>query len=121
MKIKKAFIGFVGLQLFCLGVLDAQQNEKDDIGTQEVLVIKSYTPSLSDAFKINSTPQVPDSLNLPNKLLDFKIKSVPVVSTFVPNKATPLKLDRRSVPSPYTTLFSGGVGTKINCFLMFQV
>ena len=28
----------------------SQQDEKESIGTQEVLVIKSYTPSLSDAF-----------------------------------------------------------------------
>ncbi|MEK9613828.1 MAG: hypothetical protein VW080_07885 [Flavobacteriaceae bacterium] len=116
MKNKKRFIGILGLHFFCFGVLQAQENEKDDIGTQEVLVVKSYTPSLSDAFKINSTPQIPDSLKMPNKLLDFKIKSVPVVSTFVPNKATPLKLERRSTPSPYNTLFSSGFGNKNQLF-----
>ena len=46
------------------------------------------------------------------KILDFFIKTIPVISTFVPNKATPLKLQRRSSTTPYNTFFSGGIGLK---------
>jgi hypothetical protein len=44
--------------------------------------------------------------------LEYKIKLVPVVSTFQPNKATPLKLQQRSSSTPFNTLFSGAFGNK---------
>lgn len=114
MRTKALFYRFV---MFCLVYVAVQGQESESIGTQEVLVVKSYTPSLSDAFKINSSPVSPDSLLTKDKVLEFKIKSVPVVSTFVPNKATPLKLQRRSSRTPYNTLFSGGFGIKSQLFL----
>lgn len=92
--------------------IKAQKTGSESIGTQEVLVVKSYTPSLSDAFKIISSPMSPDSLLTKYKVLEFKIKSIPVVSTFVPNKATPLKLQRRNSSTPHNTLFSFGFGVK---------
>ena len=79
--------------------------EKNEIGTQKVLVMKSYTPSLLDAFMINPKLIVPDTLVSDKKILDFFIKTIPVISTFVPNKATPLKLQRRSSTTPYNTFF----------------
>ena len=95
---------------FWVGSIAAQENES--IGTQEVLVVKSYTPSLSDAFKIKSAPVFPDSLAIFNKNVEYVIKAVPVVSTFEPNKASPLKLQQRKSMTPYNTLFSGGLGNK---------
>ena len=86
--------------------------EKNEIGTQKVLVMKSYSPSLLDAFMINPSLIVPDTLVSDKKILDFFIKSIPVISTFVPNKATPLKLQRRSSTTPYNTFFSAGIGLK---------
>jgi len=91
--------------------------QKEYIGTQQVLIIKSYTPSLSNSFKINSSPQIPDSLKLKNKILEFKIISVPALSTFVPNKATPLKLKKRSSETPFNTVFNGGFGTNGQTYL----
>ena len=95
---------------FWVGSIAAQENES--IGIQEVLVVKSYTPSLSDAFKIKSSPVFPDSLAIFNKNVEYVIKAVPVVSTFEPNKASPLKLQQRKSMTPYNTFFSGGLGNK---------
>jgi hypothetical protein len=39
------------------------------------------------------------------------------VSTFEPNKATPLKLKKRSSSTPYNTFFSGGFGSKSQLYL----
>ncbi|MDG1912372.1 MAG: hypothetical protein P8I42_06060 [Flavobacteriaceae bacterium] len=116
MRIRITIIGFL---IYCLGAfsIQGQETEEEALGTQEVLVVKSYTPSLSDAFKINSSPRSPDSLSSKDKVLDFKIKSIPVVSTFVPNKATPLKLQRRTSSTPYNSLFNGGFGVKSQLFL----
>lgn len=102
---------------FGLTNLYAQEAEPGGISTQEVLVVKSYTPSLSDAFKINGGPKIPDSLKGGTKVLTFKIKPVAVVSTFEPNKATPLKLKKRYASTPFNTFFSGGFGTLNQAYL----
>ncbi len=58
--------------------------EKDSIGTQVVNIVKSYTPTLSDAFKIRENPAINDSVIPEKKTIDYTIFSVPVASTFVP-------------------------------------
>lgn len=105
-RIRNSFL----LSLFALGILTAQENEQEPIGTQEVLVVKSYTPSLSDAFKIKSVPKLSDSLTSLEKKLVYELKKVPVISTFEPNKASPLRLQQRKSSTPYNTFFSGGFG-----------
>ena len=111
-------IGFsLLLALFAFGLLTAQNDEKESIGTQEVLVVKSYTPSLSDAFKLKSTPRLADSLGSMEEELMYQLKKVPVISTFEPNKASPLKLQQRKSTTPYNTFFSGGSGNKNQLYL----
>ena len=109
----------IALIVFFVGISSAQNKDDQTLGTQEVLVVKSYSPSLSDAFKIKSAPQLPDSLSSTEKELAYKIQEVPVVSTFQPNKASPLKLQQRSSYTPYNTLFSGAFGNKNQ--LLFNV
>ncbi|MDB3967794.1 hypothetical protein N9392_00615, partial [Flavobacteriaceae bacterium] len=109
MNSKVLYFGLLFVMSFGIKIYAQQKNE---IETQEVLVQKSYTPILLEAFMINPTLKVPDSLVSNKKILDFFIKSIPVISTFVPNKATPLKLQRRSSSTPYNTFFSGGIGLK---------
>lgn len=109
MKLNKSLFS-----LYVFGFLSQSiqaQEKQEALETQEVLVIKSYTPSLSDAFMISEDPQIPDSLINEDKVLTFKIKPVAVVSTFEPNKATPLKLQKQSPSTPFNTFFSGGVGS----------
>ena len=108
---------YFGLFFTMLFGIKIYAQEKNEIGTQKVLVMKSYTPSLLDAFMINPKLIVPDTLVSDKKILDFFIKTIPVISTFVPNKATPLKLQRRSSTTPYNTFFSGGIGLKNQLYL----
>ena len=42
----------------------AVAQEEEDLGTQEVTVIKSYTPSLQDVFKLRESPATIDSIIL---------------------------------------------------------
>lgn len=101
------FLFIFGLML---GSVLAQDQAAEALATQEVLVVKSYSPSLSDAFKISTAPQLPDSLKEQKKRLVYKIKPVAVKSTFEPNKASPLTLKKRTSSTPFNTLFSGGLG-----------
>ena len=117
MKINISFVYALLFLWFGHGFLYAQDDTNEDLSTQEVLVVKSYTPSLSDAFKITEGPKIPDSLKATNKTLIYKIIPIDVVSTFEPNKATPLKLKKRSSSTPYNTFFSGGIGSKSQLYL----
>ena len=80
------------------------QEEKEDIGTQEVTVIKSYTPSLQDVFKLRNSPETLDSIVAPKKTVEYSIFSVPVASTFIPSKGTARKL----IPKKQKPQFNSG-------------
>ena len=81
MKYVKHIFG-IALAIGIQGTLLAQ----DDIGTETVTVVKSYTPTVADAHKINSVPELTDSLVLQKKKINYSIFSVPVASTFTPAK-----------------------------------
>ena len=87
--------------LCCVSVAIAQEeDEKETIGTEKVVIVKAYTPTISDAFKIKTQPKIEDSIERPQKPVQYEINSVPVASTFTPakgraaavEKAKPIKL-----------------------------
>jgi len=63
-----------------------EKEEKQDLGTEVVNVVKPYTPTISDAFKVKATPKLNDSVNTAKKKVTYSIFSVPVASTFTPAK-----------------------------------
>ena len=90
----------------------AQEQETDDLGTQEVTVVKSYSPSLKNVFKIRTNPKVDDSLIQKKIEVNYTFEPIPVVSTFVPNKASPLKLQRQESSFYHNSYASGGLGNQ---------
>ena len=48
--------------IFIATTLSAQ--DKDDLGTEVVNIVKPYTPTISDAFKVKETPVLNDSVSL---------------------------------------------------------
>ncbi|MBL31087.1 MAG: hypothetical protein CMC81_07625 [Flavobacteriaceae bacterium] len=83
------FFLFFHIDVFC-------QNENTNIPTQELTVVKSYIPSVSNKNKIRS--KVSSSfLDLSsNSSITYELIQIPVLSTFKPNKASPLTLQRNS-------------------------
>ena len=112
---------FIGLWLFLYGsiVAVAQKEETDDLGTQEVTVVKSYSPSLKSVFKIQTLPEIDDSLFQKKIKVDYTFESIPVLSTFVPNKATPLKLRRQESSFYHNSYVMGGIGNQ--SYLQFNL
>ena len=106
---------FFGLMLPFLGW--SQGEEKDNLGIQQVTVTKSYSPSLSNVFKIRSKPEVNDSLSKKKLGVNYTFLSLPVISTFVPNKASPLKLQKQEATFFYNSYVSGGLGNKSSFLL----
>lgn len=104
---------------FVFSLFLTAQEEKEDLGTQEVTVIKSYTPSLQDVFKLRESPEKIDSLIAPKKAVDYTIFSVPVASTFVPSKGTARKLKPKKQPPQFNSKGSLGFGNFNQLFLEY--
>ena len=66
--------------------LATTQAQDDELGTETVTVVRSYTPTVSDAYKIKSLPDLNDSIVTQKKPVQYSIFSVPVASTFTPAK-----------------------------------
>src|SRR3970040_2563989 len=60
--------------------------KKEQIGTETVNVVKPYTPTISDAFKVKETPSLDEEENTKKETVKYTIFSFPVASTFTPSK-----------------------------------
>ena len=105
---RKQIFQFVLSLVLTMGVARAQ--EKEDLGTQKITVTKSYTPSLSDAFKLNTEEFDLKALQPETRKLEYQPQEIKVISTFVPNKASPLKLQRKKREAPTNSQVSLGFG-----------
>lgn len=91
------------------GGFSQNQPSKDTLDTQKVIVIKPYTPSLSDAFKLKMWPDQPnfESEKLP---IDYNIFSVPVASTFSPAKSKSVGLTQWLNSKSYNNIGTLSIG-----------
>ena len=75
-------------------------SQEKELDPEVVNIVKPYTPTISDAFKVKETPSLNDSISTTKKEVKYSIFSVPVASTFTPakgkattvEKAKPIKL-----------------------------
>lgn len=113
MKIKFQYkiavlVAFAGLQ----GAF--AQKKDENIGTEVVNVVKPYTPTISDAFKVKETPVIEDDENTQKEEIKYNIFSFPVASTFAPAKGKAAAVDkekREKLFNNYATLGMGNYGT----------
>lgn len=97
-------------------VVFSQKKEKDTLGTEVINVVRPYSPTVSDAFKVKSTPEIFDTELSTKKQINYSIFSVPVASTFTPAKGKPkvLKVDPSApVYENYITAALGNYKTPI--------
>ncbi len=92
-----------------LGVT-AQEKENENIETEKVVIVKAYTPTISDAFKIKSTPVLNDSITQKKKQIRYSIFSVPVASTYTPAKGRAANIDRPKPVKIYDNYATLGFG-----------
>ena len=92
-------------------LLEAQERTKDTIDDQVVNVVKPYTPTISDAFKIKDTPKLNDSNMVKKKEVKYNIFSIPVASTFTPAKGKAANVDKAKPVKLYDNYASVGVGS----------
>lgn len=110
------FLGFIGSGT---STVHAQDKEEKDLGTQTVTVVKAYTPTIADAFKIKMMPTLNDSLLLKKRQIQYTIFSVPVASTFTPAKGTAAALVKSPPEKLYNSSATIGVGSYANAIANF--
>ncbi len=102
------------LSFLCLMQFSFAQKKDDNIGTEVVNVVKPYTPSISDAFKVKETPTLDDDDTSKKENIQYNIFSFPVASTFAPSKGKAANVDKSAdekIFSNYLTLAAGNYGT----------
>mgnify|MGYP000662115006 FL=1 len=90
------------------------QKKQEKIRTEEVNVVKSYTPTISDAFKIKETPTLNEEGTSPKETVKYSIFSFPVASTFTPTKGRAEGVDQEELGrfyKNYATFGGGNYGT----------
>jgi hypothetical protein len=94
--------------------LSFSQKKNETIGTETVNVVKPYSPTVSDAFKVKEIPSLDDTGNQPKETIKYSILSVPVASTFTPSKGKAEgveKSKKEKLFNNYATLGVGNYGT----------
>ena len=89
--------------------LFSQEKAKDTLKTDEIIVVKPYTPTISDAFKIKSNPKIDPSQN-EKENVNYSFFSVPVASTFTPTKGTAQSVVREPLEKVYENFVAAGFG-----------
>lgn len=90
------------------------QKKDENIGTETVNVVKPYTPTISDAFKVRETPELNDEGNTKKETIKYTIFSFPVASTFTPSKGKAEGVEKEEQAhlfNNYATLGYGNYGT----------
>ena len=112
--IKRYFL----LNLFLIGAAAFAQ-EEDQLGSETVVIVKPYTPSVGDAFKIKEVPPSSDSLAFQKQEVQYEINSVPVASTFEPEKGRAANLERDSNLEVYDSYATLGFGSYTSALAEF--
>ena len=89
----------------------AQERGNDTIKTDVIQVVKPYTPTISDAFKVKETPQLDDDETTTKKEIQYHIFSFPVASTFTPAKGKAAVLDKEKPAKLYDNYASLALGS----------
>jgi hypothetical protein len=105
----------IAVVLVVFGIQFSFSQVKDqNIGSEVVNIVKPYTPTISDAFKVKEIPSLADGDAHKKETIQYTIFSFPVASTFTPSKGTAATVDpqeKEKLFSNYATLGFGNYGT----------
>lgn len=101
------------------GVNNAFAQEEDNLGTEVVNIIKPYSPTISDAFKVMEAPLMNDSTDVQKKEVNYSIFSVPVASTFTPAKGEATSIEKTNPIKLYDNYATLGLGNYVNVLAEF--
>lgn len=89
----------------------------DTIKTEVINVVTSYTPKVTDAFKIKKKPTIKLSNKSKKRTLEYQIFPAPVASTFTPKKGTFKGVDFSDREKLYDNYLAVGFGNNTTPYL----
>ncbi|MGL2987528.1 TonB-dependent receptor [Flavobacterium sp. RSSA_27] len=98
------------ITLFFVFSLGTAQEKKGTIGAEEVNVVKSFSPTVSDAFKIKETPLLDDKGNAQKETVKYTVLPFPVASTFTPAKGIAASVEKAKAQRLFENYASLGIG-----------
>ena len=115
------YLCLIGILIIPIKIKAQQRDyQKDTIkGIEEVDIVKTYQPTVSEAQKIKSVPSLNDSLTTTTRAIEYTIYSVPVASTFTPSKGRATVLKKAPKELLYNSYLSLGYGNYHNALLDF--
>ena len=108
MKINFKNINIITLFLFVQ--FSFAQKKEENIGTEVVNVVKPYSPTISDAYKVKETPILDSEGNAKKETIKYNIFSFPVASTFTPSKGKAEGVEKEEQAHLFNNYATFGVG-----------
>ena len=100
----------LSFSLILVSQFSFSQKKDENIGTEVVNVVKPYTPTISDAFKVKETPALEDEDNTKKEVITYSIFSFPVASTFTPSKGRAANVDKSESEKLFKNYLTLGFG-----------
>ena len=104
------------ITLFSTTLFAQEETVRDTLNTGEISVVKPYTPTISDAFKVKENPTL-DNTDIPKDSVSYTINSVPVASTFTPAKGKAKGIAKEKLDKIYANYVSVGFGNNTTPYL----
>lgn len=108
---KKTILTITAISAFQLGF---SQKKDENIGSEVVNIVKPYTPTISDAFKVKEVPAPEDETPEPKIPIQYQIFSFPVASTFIPSKGRAADVDKETIEKGFANYVQFGLGNYLN-------
>jgi len=80
---------------------------------RDVVVVKTYMPTIADAFKISSLPKINDTAVV-HPVFEYTVASTQIKTSFRPEPVNPAKLLSEPLPHLYGNYLKLGIGTQLN-------
>ncbi len=97
---------FLIIALLSLSFIETKAQEKIN---KDVKVVREYTPTVSDAYKVNYMPEVDDSITT-RPTFNYRILSTSIITDYQPSLITPAKIQTSREQRLLKSYVKGGVG-----------
>jgi len=106
---------FSSLAMMLSGAFPLVAQQTKDLGDENVLVVKAYQPTLTDAYKISDVPQK-DTTQVQSPQLMYEVDPQKYNTEFRPSPIKPVKIKDDSVKKLYHGYVKGGYGNYNNYY-----
>lgn len=86
------------------------QKKDENIGSEVVNIVKPYSPTISDAFKVKETPTFENDTEIQKDKIVYSIFSFPVASTFTPAKGRAADVEKAKKEKLFKNYATFGIG-----------